>query len=95
MERHGATPERAHRLESAYPDATAYPLLQYQRVGDMEITDIVNRGLTKRELFAAMIAQGLSAGMAWSSNGSDLVNEDALAIDAVTIADALLKELAK
>lgn len=78
--------------ESAYPDA-AYPLLQYQRVGDVEVTDIVNRGLTKREVFAAMAMQGLCAGIDWSAGV--LVNSKELTEDAISIADALLEGLAK
>ncbi len=50
---------------------------------------LVEFGLTKRELFAAMALQGLCA-------CSDVVGEDKdIARDAVEFADALLAELAK
>jgi hypothetical protein len=48
-------------------------------------------GLTKRELFAAMIAQGLAGQFA---QGNDFM-ETHVAKGAVLIADALLKELSR
>lgn len=46
------------------------------------------RGLTKREAFAAMAMQGLAA-------DCEMNDIDDIACDAVKLADALLKELAK
>jgi hypothetical protein len=51
----------------------------------------VSGGLTKRELFAAMVAQGLALVYA---QGGDFM-EGHVAEGAVKVADALLKELAK
>ncbi len=49
-----------------------------------------SRGLTKRELFAAMAMQGYCA-----REGSIECNADDIACDSVRLADALLAELAK
>ena len=50
--------------------------------------------LTKREIFAAMALQGLAAGMQASASGSHLINCEAVALDAIGLADALINELA-
>ena len=51
-------------------------------------------GLTKREFFAGLALQGLSAGMHAAASGADLINCEAVALDAIALADALIKELA-
>ena len=61
------------------------------------------RSITKRELFAAMAMQGLSAHMKWSGSYSELDRRDKrpetearwIAIAAVRYADALIAELSK
>jgi hypothetical protein len=52
---------------------------------------LISKGLTKRELFAAMAMQALAPQFV---NGGDFM-EKHVAVGAVTVADALLKELAK
>lgn len=53
-------------------------------------------GLTKRELFAAMAMQGAMHALAIQADGYDEpVDPHPIAIDAVKMADALLKELAR
>lgn len=52
-----------------------------------------SNGITKREMFAAMILQGLCS---WDVNkGKMLCDREAPCILAVTLADALIKELNK
>lgn len=50
------------------------------------------RGLTKRELFAAMAMQGL---VTWSADLPSVPKADVTAKHAVSYADALIKELAR
>lgn len=52
-------------------------------------------GLTQRELYAAMAMQGMLSGMNVSANGSDFINCSAIALDAIEMADTLIKELNK
>jgi hypothetical protein len=49
--------------------------------------------LTKREYFAGLALQGLAAGMHAAANGGDLINCEAVALDAIALADALIVEL--
>lgn len=53
--------------------------------------DVYNRGLTKRELFAAMAMQGILANPEITKNHKDLNIEQA----AIKCADALINELNK
>lgn len=55
--------------------------------------DVSMTELTKREWFSGMALQGLAAGMQATPNGSTLINCEAVARDAIALADALLKEL--
>jgi hypothetical protein len=50
-------------------------------------------GLTKREWFAGMALQGLAAGAQASGSGADMLNCEAMALDAIALADAVLKEM--
>lgn len=75
-------------------EASAYPVSHREEVHEFEghkvITHEGYQGLTKRELFAAMAMQGLLA----NPRGSE-VKRDIVVSEAVFVADALLKELAK
>lgn len=67
----------------------AYPSFQVRRVGNVEHIDVLHPGLSKREVFAAMIMQG------YYSNDIHHGTAEAFASNAVAAADALLKELEK
>lgn len=63
-----------------------------------EVLDFAQPGLSKRELFAAMMMQGVMQGLGVRSDEfgpTEPVNPEEIAIDAVKAADALLKELAR
>lgn len=80
--------------ESVYP--LPHGTMQVKRwqagYGEYRTTEAVStEGLTKRELFAAMAMQALAPQFV---TGGDFM-EKHVAVGAVTLADALLKELAK
>ena len=58
----------------------------FVRAGEVALS---SGGLTKREMFAAMAMQGLCAGVEYGR----VIDEDAIASDAVACADALLAKL--
>lgn len=70
----------------------AYPSYELKRVGEVERVDIVNSGLTKREVFAAMAMQAL---IGQFTRDDVEVESSRIPRDAVAHADALLKELEK
>lgn len=72
-------------------DEPAYPL-DMQRDESGQWTESLCRGLTKRELFAAMAMQGICAD---PEAHKDEQTAPGIAIGAVKCADALLAELAK
>lgn len=81
----------ANGTETAFPN----PLQQHQN-GDFLCWP--TPGLTKRELFAAMAMQGAMRELAIQAEDfgeDDVVDPRPIARDAVRMADALLKELAK
>ena len=79
-------------IESIFPLPAGYVQVKSWEPGPVQyrIAEAVSTsGLTKRELFAAMAMQGIRS----DPNGPGLAER--IAEEAVQIADALLKELAK
>lgn len=66
------------------PDSAAFPYLYGEDIASEE-------GLSKRELFAAMVLQGILASPQTDRKRDEMANE--AAFDAVMYADALIKEL--
>lgn len=80
--------------QQAYPHVGR--ILETYRDGAVATEVLTQGGLTKRELFAAMAMQGLMANRVGYAN-SDIAAagslEAAVASDAITMADALLRKL--
>lgn len=68
-------------------DIPAMPVNQYKRSGDLEVSEPVSAGMTKREMMAMAAMQGLCA------HSGDYHTFANMASDAVNYADALLAEL--
>lgn len=75
-------------------DGAAFPIIRHL-VGTLgeQRTEILEHGLTKRELFAAMAMEGILAG--WSERGEAEFDPFVVAARARGSADALLAELEK
>ena len=68
-------------------DMPAMPVNQYKRSGELEVSEPVSAGMTKREMMAMhMMASN-------RSRGSDYMSWVDMAKDAIEMTDALLAEL--
>jgi hypothetical protein len=72
-----------------FPESNAYPLMPDAKTLKEYGEVAIQKGLTKRELFAAMAMQG------YCGNAEFIINPTATAITAVQTADALIAELNK
>jgi len=68
-------------------DVPAMPVNQYKRSGELEVSESVGSGMTKREMMAMHMMSGLLSKSGHSFNEHDVAN------DAVRAADALLSAL--
>lgn len=83
------------------PFGASHPVFPTENISRNSYGDISERttvpGITKREYFAAMAMQGAMIGLGVKAGefADEEVNPAAVAVDAVKMADALLKELVK
>ena len=73
-----------------------FPCLVGSALSKITVTDVENRGLTKRELFAAMAMQGLVANTDVINNShmrKDMDLADTTAENALALADTLIEAL--
>ena len=75
-----------------FPDSSAYPLMPDAKTLKEYGEVAIQNGLTKRELFAAMIFQGIISN---NNCTDDRAWTKVIACDAVASADALIAELNK